>query len=243
MHPSADDHRFMAAAIRLARKHEGWTATNPSVACLLVKDEGNGPAVIGSGVTAIGGRPHAEPLALAQAGDRARGSTAYVTLEPCAHHGRTPPCAQTLIDAGVARGRHCRGRSRRARQREGPRHAARRRHRGARGRSGANEARIGLDAYLVHKRLGPALRHLEAGGLRRRADRAAGAGAGRDHRRDCPRAEPSDARAPPRDPHRQRHRAGRRSRTHLPSAGACQPARRCASCWMRAAACMPACAC
>ncbi|MEM7463851.1 MAG: bifunctional diaminohydroxyphosphoribosylaminopyrimidine deaminase/5-amino-6-(5-phosphoribosylamino)uracil reductase RibD [Pseudomonadota bacterium] len=97
------DARFMEAAIRLARKHQGWTATNPSVACLLVRDDGKGPFVVGSAVTAIGGRPHAEPIALEQAGNLASGATAYVTLEPCAHHGRTPPCAQTLIDAGVRR--------------------------------------------------------------------------------------------------------------------------------------------
>ncbi|MEZ5792076.1 MAG: bifunctional diaminohydroxyphosphoribosylaminopyrimidine deaminase/5-amino-6-(5-phosphoribosylamino)uracil reductase RibD [Nitratireductor sp.] len=93
------DHRFMAAAIRLARRNEGLTATNPSVACLIVRDD----VIVGSGVTARGGRPHAEPVALAQAGALARGATAYVTLEPCAHHGRTPPCARTLIDAGIAR--------------------------------------------------------------------------------------------------------------------------------------------
>lgn len=93
----------MAAAIRLARRHEGLTGTNPSVACLIVRDDGRGPVIVGSGVTAPGGRPHAEPLALAGAGSKARGATAYVTLEPCAHHGRTPPCAQTLIDAGIAR--------------------------------------------------------------------------------------------------------------------------------------------
>src|SRR5690606_30360756 len=60
-------------------------------------------AIIGRGITAPGGRPHAEPIALAEAGERARGATAYVTLEPCAHHGRTPPCAETLIAAGIAR--------------------------------------------------------------------------------------------------------------------------------------------
>jgi diaminohydroxyphosphoribosylaminopyrimidine deaminase / 5-amino-6-(5-phosphoribosylamino)uracil reductase len=98
-----DDLRFMAAAIRLARRNEGLTATNPSVACLIVRDDGDGSRIVGSGVTAIGGRPHAEPIALAEAGELARGATAYATLEPCAHHGRTPPCAQTLIDAGVAR--------------------------------------------------------------------------------------------------------------------------------------------
>jgi diaminohydroxyphosphoribosylaminopyrimidine deaminase / 5-amino-6-(5-phosphoribosylamino)uracil reductase len=98
-----EDRRYMAAAIRLARHHEGWTATNPSVACVLVADEGNGSVIVGSGITAIGGRPHAEPIAIGQAGERARGATAYLTLEPCAHHGRTPPCAQNLIDAGVKR--------------------------------------------------------------------------------------------------------------------------------------------
>lgn len=93
----------MGAAIRLARRHEGLTGTNPSVACVLVRDDGQGLYVVGSGVTAKGGRPHAEPIALKEAGLKARGATAYVTLEPCAHHGKTPPCAQTLIDAGVKR--------------------------------------------------------------------------------------------------------------------------------------------
>lgn len=97
------DLRFMAAAIRLARRHKGLTGTNPSVATLVVAQHGSGPAIIGRGITALGGRPHAEPQALEEAGDRARGATAYVTLEPCAHHGRTPPCAEALIAAGIAR--------------------------------------------------------------------------------------------------------------------------------------------
>ena len=97
------DRRYMAAAIRLSRKHAGLTATNPSVATLIVRDDGAGPLIVGRGVTAIGGRPHAEAEALGEAGDRARGATAYVTLEPCAHHGRTPPCAEALVTAGVAR--------------------------------------------------------------------------------------------------------------------------------------------
>ena len=99
----AMDRRFMAAAIRLSRKHAGLTSTNPSVATLIVRDDGAGPVIVGRGVTAIGGRPHAEAEALAEAGERARGATAYVTLEPCAHHGRTPPCANALVSAGVAR--------------------------------------------------------------------------------------------------------------------------------------------
>ncbi|MGB7336940.1 MAG: bifunctional diaminohydroxyphosphoribosylaminopyrimidine deaminase/5-amino-6-(5-phosphoribosylamino)uracil reductase RibD [Salaquimonas sp.] len=97
------DQRIMAAAIRLARRNEGQTGTNPSVACVLVRESSDGSYIVGSGITALGGRPHAEPIALAEAGELARGATAYVTLEPCAHHGKTPPCAQTLIDAGIAR--------------------------------------------------------------------------------------------------------------------------------------------
>lgn len=94
-----EDERFMAAAIRLSRWHLGQTASNPSVGCLIVKDG----IVLGRGITALSGRPHAEPQALAEAGERARGATAYVTLEPCSHHGKTPPCAETLIASGVAR--------------------------------------------------------------------------------------------------------------------------------------------
>lgn len=97
------DRRYMAAAIRLSQKHSGLTSTNPSVATLIVRDDGAGPVVVGRGVTAIGGRPHAEAEALAEAGELARGATAYVTLEPCAHHGRTPPCANALAASGVSR--------------------------------------------------------------------------------------------------------------------------------------------
>jgi tRNA(Arg) A34 adenosine deaminase TadA len=80
----ATDRRFMAAAIRFSRRHHGLTGTNPSVASLIVRDDGAGPYIVGCAVTAIGGRPHAEPQALAEAGELARGATAYVTLEPCA---------------------------------------------------------------------------------------------------------------------------------------------------------------
>lgn len=93
------DERFMAAAIRLSRWHLGATGANPSVGCVIVKDG----VIIGRGVTAREGRPHAETEALAEAGENARGATAYVTLEPCSHHGRTPPCAEALIAYGIGR--------------------------------------------------------------------------------------------------------------------------------------------
>lgn len=94
-----DDERFMRAALRYGRRGFGTTAPNPCVAALVVKDG----VVRGRGVTAPGGRPHAEPLALEQAGEGARGATLYVTLEPCSHHGRTGPCTEAIVAAGVAR--------------------------------------------------------------------------------------------------------------------------------------------
>ena len=89
----------MRAALALARRGLGNTWPNPAVGCVLVRDG----RVVGRGWTAPGGRPHAEAEALAMAGEAARGATAYVTLEPCSHHGQTPPCADALIAAGVGR--------------------------------------------------------------------------------------------------------------------------------------------
>lgn len=97
----AFDHRMMGIALRMARRGIGTTAPNPSVGAVIV-DEQSGE-VISRAVTAPSGRPHAEPLAIAQAGDRARGKTMYVTLEPCSHHGKTPPCSDAVINAGLAR--------------------------------------------------------------------------------------------------------------------------------------------
>jgi diaminohydroxyphosphoribosylaminopyrimidine deaminase / 5-amino-6-(5-phosphoribosylamino)uracil reductase len=98
--PSAsDDIAHMRSALALARRGVGNTWPNPSVGCVVVKDG----RVVGRAVTAPGGRPHAEPVALDAAGSAARGATAYVTLEPCCHWGRTPPCTDALIAAGVAR--------------------------------------------------------------------------------------------------------------------------------------------
>lgn len=89
----------MTLALSLGRRGMGRVWPNPAVGCVIVKDG----RIIGRGWTQDGGRPHAEPMALAQAGAAARGATAYVSLEPCAHHGRTPPCAEALVAAGVAR--------------------------------------------------------------------------------------------------------------------------------------------
>ncbi|MCY6381243.1 bifunctional diaminohydroxyphosphoribosylaminopyrimidine deaminase/5-amino-6-(5-phosphoribosylamino)uracil reductase RibD [Hoeflea prorocentri] len=97
------DRRMMAAAIRYTYRHLGRTGTNPSVATILVRDVDGMPVIVGRGLTAIGGRPHAETEAIEEAGDLAAGSTAYVTLEPCAHHGSTPPCADALVSAGISR--------------------------------------------------------------------------------------------------------------------------------------------
>ena len=88
----------MRHALALAERALGTTAPNPAVGCVIVKDE----RVVGRGWTQKGGRPHAEAVALAEAGEAARGATAYVTLEPCAHQGETPPCANALI-AGRSR--------------------------------------------------------------------------------------------------------------------------------------------
>jgi len=99
----AADRRFMAAAIRLSRRHLGLSGENPSVGAVIVRNGPAGPAIVGIGVTAPGGRPHAELQALAEAGELARGATAYVTLEPCSHIGKAPPCADALVAAGVAR--------------------------------------------------------------------------------------------------------------------------------------------
>ncbi|MEX0809723.1 MAG: bifunctional diaminohydroxyphosphoribosylaminopyrimidine deaminase/5-amino-6-(5-phosphoribosylamino)uracil reductase RibD [Dongiaceae bacterium] len=90
----------MRAALALARRGLGQVAPNPVVGCIVVASDGR---VAGRGWTQPGGRPHAETEALARAGTAARGGTAYVTLEPCAHHGQTPPCSDALIDAGIAR--------------------------------------------------------------------------------------------------------------------------------------------
>ncbi len=93
------DHDYMRRALELAARGLYTTTPNPRVGCVIVRDG----AIVGEGFHERAGEPHAEVLALRAAGERARGATVYLTLEPCAHYGRTPPCADALIEAGVAR--------------------------------------------------------------------------------------------------------------------------------------------
>jgi diaminohydroxyphosphoribosylaminopyrimidine deaminase/5-amino-6-(5-phosphoribosylamino)uracil reductase len=97
---AGDDERHMLRAVELAQRVRTTTSPNPWVGCVVVDQSGE---VVGEGATAPPGGPHAEVSALDMARDRAHGATAYVTLEPCAHHGRTPPCSDALVRAGVAR--------------------------------------------------------------------------------------------------------------------------------------------
>ena len=100
MNATLNDERYMTLALGLARRGLGRVWPNPAVGCVIVDPAGH---VVGRGWTQDGGRPHAETEALRAAGAKARGATAYASLEPCSHHGNTGPCAQALIDAGVAR--------------------------------------------------------------------------------------------------------------------------------------------
>src|SRR5215472_7817843 len=96
---NAEDARFMAVALALGRRGLGRTWPNPAVGVVIVKDG----TIVGRGWTQPGGRPHAETEAIRRAGAAARGATLYTTLEPCSHYGKTPPCADAIIAAGLAR--------------------------------------------------------------------------------------------------------------------------------------------
>jgi diaminohydroxyphosphoribosylaminopyrimidine deaminase / 5-amino-6-(5-phosphoribosylamino)uracil reductase len=97
------DRRFMQLALTLGRRGLGRTWPNPAVGAVVVRHDAADPVVVGRGWTQAGGRPHAETEALGRAGRAARGATLYVSLEPCSHHGKTPPCADAIIAAGIAR--------------------------------------------------------------------------------------------------------------------------------------------
>ncbi|MES2547711.1 MAG: bifunctional diaminohydroxyphosphoribosylaminopyrimidine deaminase/5-amino-6-(5-phosphoribosylamino)uracil reductase RibD, partial [Pseudomonadota bacterium] len=96
---SASDHVYMTRALQLAEQGLYTTTPNPRVGCVIVKDN----RIVGEGAHLKAGEPHAEVFALRQAGDQANGATAYVTLEPCSHTGRTPPCAEALVKAGISK--------------------------------------------------------------------------------------------------------------------------------------------
>src|ERR1700674_1066315 len=97
------DRRFMDVALALGRRGLGNTWPNPAVGAVVVRHDAGGPVIVGRGWTPPGGRPHAETEALRRAGPAARGATLYVTLEPCSHHGRTPPCTAAIAAAGISR--------------------------------------------------------------------------------------------------------------------------------------------
>lgn len=96
---TTSDHVFMSQALQLAEKGLYTTSPNPRVGCVITRNN----QVVGNGWHEAAGQPHAEINALAMTGEMARGATAYVTLEPCNHHGRTPPCVNALIQAGITR--------------------------------------------------------------------------------------------------------------------------------------------
>jgi len=98
-----EDERLMRLALALGERHLGRTWPNPSVGSVVVERSGGAPLILAQGATQPGGRPHAERVALAAAGERARGATLYVSLEPCSHHGKTPPCTDAVVAAGIRR--------------------------------------------------------------------------------------------------------------------------------------------
>ena len=214
---AGDDIRHMRHALRLAERSLGAVAPNPAVGCVIV----------------VVGRPHRRPRAHARraagrmrkpwrskaAGAAARGATAYVTLEPCSHHGQTPPCADALVAAGVDARRRSGRRSRSARERARRRAAARCRHRRrcrrSEERSGRSEPRV---LFARHSRA--AAGHAQDRAKPRRPHGVVIRRKQMDHGSRSARLRPSAARAPRRDPYRHRNGAGRRSRTDVPHSGA-----------------------
>ena len=208
------DRRFMQLALALGRRGQGRTWPNPAVGAVIVKDG----VIVGRGWTQPGGRPHAEPEALRRAGEAARGATLYVTLEPCSHFGKSPPCADAVIAAGIKRvvaaiedpnpevaGQgHARLRAAGIMVDVGP----------VRGGGRIRPCR----PFPPHPRQAPA-GDPEARGLARRQDRRGRRQAGRDHGRGRAQPRASVARLERCHPGRHRHRAGGRSAAQLPPAG------------------------
>jgi pyrimidine deaminase RibD-like protein len=204
------DEAFVQRALALAARAEGRTAPNPIVGCVIVGPDGR---VRAEGFHARAGQPHAEAVALAALGGDARGCTVYVTLEPCAHTGRTPPCADALIRAGVARVVYGAADSDRwpRRRRPAPGPGRRRGHR-RRARGGVR----GRQRRLLHPRAArAAARAAQGRGLARRPGRARARLVALDHRRGGARRRPPATRSARRHHGRRGHRARRRSTPHL----------------------------
>ena len=209
---AAQDIRFMSLALSLGRRGLGRTWPNPAVGAVIVKSG----VIVGRGWTQVGGRPHAEVEALRRAGEAARGATLYVTLEPCSHFGKSPPCADAIIAAGVARVVS-------ALEDPNPKvagsgHARLR----AAGIAvdigvGAAEARRDYAGHIRRMREGRPQVMLEACDLGRRQGRRGRPSAAGDHRRAGTRSRASPARPERCDHDRQRHRARRRSAADLPA--------------------------
>ena len=199
----AADARFMQLALALGRRGQGRTWPNPAVGAVVVKDG----VIVGRGWTQPGGRPHAEPEALKRAGEAARGATLYVTLEPCSHVGKSPPCVDAVIAAGIARVVS-------AIEDPNPEVAGQGH---ARLRAAGIAVDVGLEcrgsrarprrAFPPHPGSPPAC-HPQARSLRRRQDRRRRPQASRDHGRGRENPRASVARAMRRHPGRDRHRAG-----------------------------------
>src|ERR1700681_3588721 len=100
---ASHDRRFMDVALALGRRGLANTWPNPAVGAVVVRHDAGGPVMVGRGWTQPGGRPHAETEALRRAGAAARGAALYVTLEPCSHYGKTPPCTAAIVAAGISR--------------------------------------------------------------------------------------------------------------------------------------------
>ena len=173
-----NDQRFMALALTLGRRGLGRTWPNPAVGAVIVKDG----VIVGRGWTQPGGRPHAEVEALRRAGEAARGATLYVTLEPCSHHGKSPPCADAIVAAGLARVVSAIEDPNPEVAGQGSRTASFGWHRGRcryrRGRSAPRSCR----AHQAHARR-PSPRHAQTRDLGRRQGRSRGPQASRNHRR------------------------------------------------------------
>ena len=210
----AADQRFMQLALSLGRRGQGRTWPNPAVGAVVVKDG----VIVGRGWTQPGGRPHAEPEALARAGEAARGATLYVTLEPCSHFGKSPPCADAVIAAGIARVVS-------AIEDPNPEVAGQGH---ARLRAAGITVDIGLGcggsrarscrAFPARPRQASAC-DPQTRGVARRQDRRRRPQARRDHGRSRQGAGASVARAMRRHPGRDRHGAVGRSDADLPAAG------------------------